>query len=261
MLQLRIPEPCHERWEDMRREERGRFCGGCQKTVVDLTTMSDREVLAYLARAGQGVCGRLLPEQLERKMELASSGRGGRRWWRWLVAGLLFSAEAQAQQRPKVEVVQRPVKPGGLARAVTAGMPLAQVKPLELNDSVRVQVLPEAVVWGYGSDRCSRLTGAVTYVRSITLYDTLKEKVTDTLSLLGLLSKKELTVYPNPVRRGMAASLSWEGMEAGDYEVGLFSTAGELVDLLGIPGSMAAGIYFLRIAGGGRIVSRKLVVL
>ena len=246
--------------------------------------MSDGELLAYLARAGQGVCGRLSPEQLGRGVELggsrltgsrlAASERIGRFWWRWLVAGLLFSAEAQAQVRARVEVVQRSVRPGGLARAVTAGIPLAQVKSPELDDSVKVQVLPEAVVVGYANCELRGMVGGLSYVPAVTVYDTVREKVTDTLCLLGLLPRKELTVYPNPVRRGMAASLSWEGMEAGEYEVGLFSTAGELVeqrvmmvggkgqvDLLGIPGSVAAGNYFLRIAGGGRVVSRKLVVL
>jgi hypothetical protein len=269
-LQIRIPQPCHERWEAMSLAERGRFCGACNKTVVDLTGLTHVEVLAYLARAGQGVCGRFSPEQLGRGMEMRAASRG-RWWWRWLVAGLLLSfGEARGQQRVKPTVSM--ISPGGLV-AVTA--PPASVKALPVTDSVKV--LPEVVVLGYGGRRsCSDLTGAVMVVPAKSLGDTIREKVSDTLSMMGLLPRRMLTVYPNPVRRGMVTSLGWEGTETGEYEVALFSGSGGLiqrrvimvkaggqVDLLEIPVGLAPGVYFLRVAraGGGGVLSRKLVVL
>lgn len=66
-IQLSIPEPCHEDWQNMNPTEQGRFCNACSKQVVDFSTMSDREVLNYFATIkNEKVCGRAYPDQLER---------------------------------------------------------------------------------------------------------------------------------------------------------------------------------------------------
>ncbi|HVV07067.1 MAG TPA: hypothetical protein VHC96_22720 [Puia sp.] len=46
--QLFISNPCHEQWDTMQPDARGRFCGACRKTVVDFTAMSDQALLAWL---------------------------------------------------------------------------------------------------------------------------------------------------------------------------------------------------------------------
>jgi hypothetical protein len=45
-LHLDIPEPCHEDWHKMSPEAQGRYCGSCQKTVTDFTSMSDTQLVA-----------------------------------------------------------------------------------------------------------------------------------------------------------------------------------------------------------------------
>jgi hypothetical protein len=252
-IQLKIPTPCQERWADMRPEGQGRFCEACSKTVVDFSMMTDGEMLLYLARAGQHVCGRLAPEQLNREI-IAGPTRpnGWRGWWHWVLAGVLLSAEAKAQGVPRApieQVVKKVVDETG-------------------RDSIRIKELPEVVVRGYTS---GRISGAMTISVRV---DTFKSWVGDTLAVMGW--KKELSVYPNPVRKGMAVTLSWQGMEPGFYMVELFNAAGavvrqramqvnakEQVDLLEIPASLSGGIYFLRAAkaGDAKVVTRKLVVL
>ena len=39
-LQLSIPEPCHENWQQMTPTEQGRYCNACAKEVVVLTKES-----------------------------------------------------------------------------------------------------------------------------------------------------------------------------------------------------------------------------
>jgi len=70
-LQLSIAEPCHENWDDMSPVATGKFCGSCQKQVVDFSTMSDRQVAGFFKKPSTGsVCGRFMSDQLERDIEI-----------------------------------------------------------------------------------------------------------------------------------------------------------------------------------------------
>src|SRR5688572_18266689 len=84
-IQLNIPNPCHENWDQMtpmdkaRPEDqvgRGRFCGSCQKQVVDFTTMSDEQLVLFFKKqiqssSGEGsVCGRFMQDQLDRSIDI-----------------------------------------------------------------------------------------------------------------------------------------------------------------------------------------------
>ncbi len=71
-LQLTIAEPCHEAWNNMTHEQQGRFCAACQKTVVDFTTMSDRQLAAYFRQSSGSVCGRFYGDQLDRPIPVAA---------------------------------------------------------------------------------------------------------------------------------------------------------------------------------------------
>lgn len=65
MLDIAIPEPCHEKWNEMLPSEKGAFCSVCSKEVIDFTTLSDEEVKNYLLqRIGQQTCGRFKNHQL-----------------------------------------------------------------------------------------------------------------------------------------------------------------------------------------------------
>ncbi|HVW60416.1 MAG TPA: hypothetical protein VHC48_10285, partial [Puia sp.] len=98
-IQLFIKEPCHEQWGDMQVNAEGRFCGSCQKTVVDFSMMSDQEVLTWLSGEGRSVCGRFMEEQLNRELKPVrfSGKRRWALWWQLLLAGWLVSSEVEAQ--------------------------------------------------------------------------------------------------------------------------------------------------------------------
>ena len=69
-LQISIPTPCHENWQDMTVADRGRFCASCQKHVIDFTQSSDRLIAETFKKEGD-VCGRFLRSQLERDLIIA----------------------------------------------------------------------------------------------------------------------------------------------------------------------------------------------
>jgi hypothetical protein len=67
-INLTIPKPCHENWDQMSPAEQGRFCGACQKTVIDFTNRSDRELAAFFKKPMGSVCGRFHQDQLNREI-------------------------------------------------------------------------------------------------------------------------------------------------------------------------------------------------
>lgn len=65
-IKISIPEPCHEEWNKMIPNEKGRFCESCSKTVVDFTTMLPDDIKYYfLENRGKSICGRMKQSQLD----------------------------------------------------------------------------------------------------------------------------------------------------------------------------------------------------
>ena len=98
-IQLKIDEPCHENWQNMTPNDQGRHCMACQKTVVDFSSMSDKEILAYISKATNSICGRLDDHQMNRDM--AEQGKKRRfsfiYMWNIVVATFLMTGTAKAQ--------------------------------------------------------------------------------------------------------------------------------------------------------------------
>ena len=112
--------------------------------------------------------------------------------------------------------------------------------------------------------------------------DTLKQLLTDTLTALRLLPQKQpltpvnndLTIYPNPVQRGIPFRLAWH-TDPGKYQICLFSSSGALIqqrmiDISStnqvsdwqVPTNAPAGIYIIRALQPGqtKVYARELVV-
>ena len=106
-FQLTIPEPCHEDWNKMQPEEKGRFCSSCQKGVMDFTGMSDQQLIAFFKKPSTGsLCGRFNHDQLNHDFEIP---RKRIPWLKYFftiaVPAFLASnkAEAQGQVRKVVK--------------------------------------------------------------------------------------------------------------------------------------------------------------
>lgn len=67
---IRIPTPCHEDWNDMTPQGKGRFCASCQKTVIDFSVMSDRQIAEFFKKPAGLLCGRFHQDQLEREIQV-----------------------------------------------------------------------------------------------------------------------------------------------------------------------------------------------
>ena len=99
----------------MQPAEKGRHCAHCCKTVVDFTEMSDEEIIRYVTKGPStgtprpsNICGRLMPDQLGRKLAPAPVQRNGWSGWRWVLAGLVMVSKGSESRRvvkPPVEVI------------------------------------------------------------------------------------------------------------------------------------------------------------
>lgn len=129
-LQLSIPQPCHENWQNMTPTEKGRFCNACAKEVVDFSMMTDTEVMNYFTRiTHQNVCGRVLPSQLERRISYPGEIKKRMYWyWNYIVMFFMFFGKAntiKAQDKIETPValnaVERSQMPNGEVVVTTAG--------------------------------------------------------------------------------------------------------------------------------------------
>lgn len=67
---LTIPKPCSEDWNSFTPTTTGKFCGSCQKNVIDFTKATDDEIIAFISKKPEHVCGRFRTDQLKSYMLL-----------------------------------------------------------------------------------------------------------------------------------------------------------------------------------------------
>ncbi len=68
---VRIPEPCHEDWNQMQPDAKGKFCSSCSKSVFDFTNKTDSEIKTILIEhKDQKVCGHFKKTQVDRPLSI-----------------------------------------------------------------------------------------------------------------------------------------------------------------------------------------------
>lgn len=69
-IELTVKNPCQENWDGMSDANDGRFCNGCQKTVIDFTSWSDAALYRFFIDKNEKVCGRFLATQLNTPLHI-----------------------------------------------------------------------------------------------------------------------------------------------------------------------------------------------
>jgi hypothetical protein len=68
-IQLTIPNPCTQSWDEMMPERQGRHCAHCQNVVTDFTGWNDTALYEFISKNKDvKVCGRFRAEQLNRNI-------------------------------------------------------------------------------------------------------------------------------------------------------------------------------------------------
>ena len=79
-LTLTIPEPCGENFNEMTPVKGGKFCGSCDKTIVDFRTMSDGQILNFYKKNNGKICGVFNEMQLNKAMPFPIAAKPNRNW-------------------------------------------------------------------------------------------------------------------------------------------------------------------------------------
>jgi hypothetical protein len=219
-LQLHIPTPCHENWENMHPNEKGRHCAACQKTVVDFTLMSDAEVIHYFSKAAGSVCGRVGSDQLNRKLEVPRPPRKSP-WVGWpvLLSGLLFTSDEPGSHHSGKPVTHQCARPATVnledmvLGGISIGRPdtsaigqvgdrheildttvVTEVGAIMVVDPDEIHVAKDTIVSPYDLRTMDSVGAAVDSLNmrrtlaglSRNIVDTVKEIVVDSLKAMGI---------------------------------------------------------------------------
>ena len=303
-LHLQIPQPCHEDWAGMSPSGNGRHCMACQKTVVDFTVMSDAEILQYMREAGSRVCGRVTAGQMNRDLAPSPVQRNGGKGWPLIIAGALMTADGAPPDRTSLQgkvLLQTPAKAIISKEEFIVGAlaipPVVEHELEPMYDPVETPIAPtigtmSAIVMDSllapeispidttilsSESTDAVMTGGIVLAPSESIdspVTKIRQFITDTLTTLHILPRKELGVYPNPIPRGTSFHIAWPS-GPGMYKVSLISAAGVMVqtrlvevgsssqvDTWEMPGGVAAGVYFIQAARPGQSLSwtQKVIV-
>ncbi len=129
-LLLNIPKPCHENWQHMTPTEQGRFCGSCQKTVIDFSRMTDDELLNYFSQASQHTCGRFSNDQLNKEITAAPNPKRVTWMYVWnLILATFLMTKSYAQGKPQIK--KPPVKTTICEKPLVVGWTSSVLDPVE----------------------------------------------------------------------------------------------------------------------------------
>jgi CarboxypepD_reg-like domain/Secretion system C-terminal sorting domain len=160
-IQLTIATPCHENWDNMTPVQQGKFCGSCQKQVVDFSNMSDRQVAEFFKKPSTGsVCGRFMTDQLDRAIEIPRKRIPWLKYFfQFAIPAFLVSIKASAQKtqgtvglikitKDTTKIPKHPLLMGKVARPVCTQPLMGDVEfiPREvtkLSGTVQLKVVDE----------------------------------------------------------------------------------------------------------------------
>lgn len=87
---ITVPKPCSEEWADMSVADKGRHCALYQKTVIDFSILTDRQIIDIFKKSSDQACGRFQPGQLGRELVMPQKQVFSFVLLKRLAAGLLF---------------------------------------------------------------------------------------------------------------------------------------------------------------------------
>jgi hypothetical protein len=137
-LTVTIPEPCTENWDKMTASGSGRHCSSCNKTVVDFSKFTDKELVEFLKKVKGTICGRISEYQVNRAMPIPVQSNNSffhkALFGTAIAAGLTATANGQTEihSMPSMQV---PIPAPPVSAPIT---PPITLLPQEMVDEVKL---------------------------------------------------------------------------------------------------------------------------
>jgi hypothetical protein len=186
--------------------EQGRFCGSCQKTVVDFTLMTDNELLDYFSKAPAHTCGRFFNDQLNRDLEPTVIKKRYTWAYVWnivLATFLVTKADAQVVKKktPEVQLPEKaPITQGEMGTVAIKLPKTRELKGVVLDSSNTRHPLAGASIFvkdesiGTVSDSLGNFSLAIEDDRPVDLIISYIGYTTQTITIDGNTDWKNLQV-------------------------------------------------------------------
>lgn len=110
---LAIPTPCHENWNQFTPTQKGRFCGSCQKEVIDFTKWNEEQIKEYFISKPKSTCGRFASHQLTTYKTYPHTKSKQTRWAACLAFVLLLISRPTEAQDSKTKTNQEQIDEKG----------------------------------------------------------------------------------------------------------------------------------------------------
>lgn len=296
---VRIPEPCHEDWNKMTVDEKGRFCNVCSKSVVDFTGKTDTEIHSILIeKSTEKVCGRFNKNQVERPIDTQyypiHTSSGFRKAFLsavFLVFGaFLFSCkddsgkvvgESDIQVMGIVPLQEQPLKVEEVKMDSIQPVQTISVENVMIAGGLHYEYIPEVIVdpipevtvvdsADYVVRDFAVLGGAIYYEEVI------EEKIENLDSInekkVNVIEQKQFNVFPNP--NNGAFTIEYELRSQTFVELAVYDMTGSLVKQIVKPMKQQSGIYqtpinltewpsgiyICKLSKDGKVESKQVVV-
>lgn len=147
-IQITIPEPCQEKWEEMTPTQQGAYCQVCSKNVVDFTSKTENEIYYILTQSDGNTCGRFTSFQLQNPIRKTEVNNG---WFNWraiaasLAALVAFEETTKASgntQKVSISIETAPVKYNGAEEG-----PEDEINGVVLDAETHVPIPYADLVW------------------------------------------------------------------------------------------------------------------
>ncbi len=267
---VRIPEPCHEDWNKMTVDEKGRFCNVCSKSVVDFTGKTDNEIHSILIKKSkEKVCGRFNKNQVERPIDLQgvslNSNIGFRKLFMaaaFLVFGtFLFSCKddtGQMMGEPAMNEIRKElpqeIKPLTLGQAQLdsiSEIQLVSVSPeYAIAGGISYVDVPEEIINPIPEitivDSADYIVRDFDVLGGAVYYEHINEEILPSVDSISenrtsVLAQKQFNIFPNPSNG--AFTIEYELRSQTAIEIAVYDMTGSLVKQIVKPMKQQSGIY------------------
>jgi hypothetical protein len=210
---LTVPTPCHENWNTFTPTQKGKFCGACQKEVIDFTARTDDEIKHYFKNNTQSTCGRFKQQQLKIYPTTEVRPKSHSAWAAFVAFLMLLvhePAEAQTATPAQQEQFDEQKQEAKLSKALTS----ITIKGIVIDDTDSLGIPGVNVV------RKGTTEGTVTDANGkfeLTI-NSLKANETLIVSFIGL-NTTEVSISPNTDSSNLKITMSPDLRALGEVVV------------------------------------------